>query len=112
MRATDFRDEGKYLLLGHSLGGYVSSNFALRFPEAIEKVLLVSAVGITPRPTHMTTDAQISRQPSAIRRQMFRFVRYLWNQNIAAFSIIRKCEFHIARRMLRGFVTRRINIHS
>ena len=59
LQATNFRDEGSYMLLGHSLGGYVAANFAIRFPEAISKVLLVSAVGITPRPEHLTHDTLI-----------------------------------------------------
>ncbi|KAI9229547.1 MAG: Alpha/Beta hydrolase protein [Piptocephalis tieghemiana] len=33
-------------LLGHSMGGYLSVAYALRFPERVEKLILVSPVGV------------------------------------------------------------------
>ena len=42
--------DGDYILFGHSLGGYVSSNFALHYPDRMTKLMLVSAVGIQTKP--------------------------------------------------------------
>ena len=38
----------KIILAGHSLGGYIVGNFALKYPEGIKKILLLSPVGYRP----------------------------------------------------------------
>jgi len=35
-----------FYLAGHSFGGYISSHYALRFPEYIKKLILISPIGI------------------------------------------------------------------
>ena len=42
-----FNIKKEYYLCGHSLGGFLSSRYMLRFPEGIKKVLLLSPAGIT-----------------------------------------------------------------
>ncbi|EFA82836.1 hypothetical protein PPL_04531 [Heterostelium album PN500] len=38
-------------LLGHSLGGYLSASFSLKYPEKVKKLVLADAWGIPHRPT-------------------------------------------------------------
>ena len=40
----------KFYLLGHSLGGLISGHYALKYPNQIEKLFMMSAVGITEKP--------------------------------------------------------------
>ncbi|AET40315.1 uncharacterized protein Ecym_5577 [Eremothecium cymbalariae DBVPG len=40
------RNVDSFVLVGHSLGGYLSSFYALRHPERIDKLVLVSPVGV------------------------------------------------------------------
>ncbi|KAF9438664.1 hypothetical protein BGZ76_006037 [Entomortierella beljakovae] len=40
----------KMTLVGHSLGGYLSTVYALKYPERVEKLILVSPVGIPENP--------------------------------------------------------------
>ena len=42
-----FNIKEEYYLCGHSLGGFISSRYMLRFPLGIKKVLLLSPAGIT-----------------------------------------------------------------
>ena len=37
---------GEYYLLGHSFGGYIAAEYALRHPEKISKVILMSPIGV------------------------------------------------------------------
>jgi cardiolipin-specific phospholipase len=41
------RQLDEFYLVGHSLGGYLSSLYAIRFPKHVTKLLLVSPVGFT-----------------------------------------------------------------
>lgn len=40
----------KFYLVGHSLGGYISSLYAIQYPERVKKLLLVSPIGFNLKP--------------------------------------------------------------
>lgn len=40
----------KIVLVGHSLGGFLSACYALKYPERVEKLILVSPVGLPVKP--------------------------------------------------------------
>lgn len=47
IRTSGFREYNEeYYLAGHSLGGYLSTEFALKYPNQIKKLILLSPVGI------------------------------------------------------------------
>jgi pimeloyl-ACP methyl ester carboxylesterase len=35
-----------FYLMGHSFGGYICGNYALKYPENVRKVILLSPIGI------------------------------------------------------------------
>lgn len=41
----------KMILVGHSLGGYLSTLYALKYPEHVERLILASPVGLPPSTT-------------------------------------------------------------
>jgi pimeloyl-ACP methyl ester carboxylesterase len=43
----DELDLGEVVLIGHSMGGFTACETAIQFPERVERVVLVSAAGIT-----------------------------------------------------------------
>jgi cardiolipin-specific phospholipase len=61
-RAEDFfvdsleawREKGGYekmTLIGHSLGGYLSAAYTLKYPSRVDRLILISPVGIPPNPS-------------------------------------------------------------
>lgn len=51
MMKTKYRENvDNYTLLGHSLGGYLCTNYAISYPHKIEKLFLASPVGIPVKP--------------------------------------------------------------
>lgn len=39
-----------FILAGHSFGGYIVGHYALKYPHFIEKLLLISPIGIREQP--------------------------------------------------------------
>ncbi len=47
-------------LIGNSLGGWIAAAFALRFPEAVDKLVLVDSAGIGADPADLPFDLKVS----------------------------------------------------
>ena len=58
MKTTGYKSE-EFYLMGHSLGGYLSAMYALKFPKKMIKLLLFSPVGIPPQPENKGLDALV-----------------------------------------------------
>lgn len=50
------RNIERFTLLGHSLGGYIAVNYALKYPGRINKLILASPVGIPEDPYAVTSE--------------------------------------------------------
>ncbi|ANZ77448.1 BA75_05020T0 [Komagataella pastoris] len=55
------RNIDRFVLVGHSLGGYLSSCYSLKYKDAVEKLILVSPVGIERSEMSLT---EINRPPA------------------------------------------------
>jgi pimeloyl-ACP methyl ester carboxylesterase len=71
----------KMVLFGHSLGGYLSTCYALQNPDKVEKLLLVSPVGVPPAP---------KENPNAAPRSgVASFIVSMFSRGFTPMSIIR-----------------------
>lgn len=96
-------------LVGHSLGGYLTARYALRYADApplddtnlnLEKVVLASPVGFPPRPTNLLTSTQL---PTAIR-----LVDALWSANVTPQQLVRMMGATRGRNAVRRALAGRI----
>ncbi|KNC86272.1 hypothetical protein SARC_01594 [Sphaeroforma arctica JP610] len=71
----------KMVLVGHSLGGYLSAAYALKYPQYIEKLVLASPVGIPERPAEVP---ERIKQLTGMRKLAYNVVRMGWDANITA----------------------------
>lgn len=119
-------------MVGHSLGGYLSTAYALKYPHRVNKLVLVSPVGIPKSPYHndeeeeakmggdkreeldnvAAEDAAQSRSESPSSKQPARprapnaWWTRLWEANVSPFSIVRLSSF-AAPKLVSRYASRR-----
>lgn len=97
----------KMTLFGHSLGGYLATCYALKYPQHVEKLILVSPAGIPEDPDaplqvkqqnpqdalqqqaneiNATMQAAAAKKPT---RRLPGWATYLWDHNVTPMSIVR-----------------------
>lgn len=114
----------RFTLMGHSLGGYMAVAYALKYPGRLDKLVLVSPVGIpenpyavsddAPAPPSSTVEAEFAQPPPAAEeaapqpplRQLPRWATYLWESNVSPFSLVR-LSGPLGPTLVSGWTTRR-----
>ncbi|ODQ55455.1 alpha/beta-hydrolase [Saitoella complicata NRRL Y-17804] len=101
----------KFTLAAHSLGGYLGVSYALKYPERVEKLILISPVGIPEDPYAMastppTVDSDVDAAPPAgdevdalparsssstntPKRPYPNWLTFLWERNFSPFMFVR-----------------------
>lgn len=76
-----------FVLAGHSLGGYLSVCYALKYPQRVEKLILLSPVGVPEPPnTMVTADGRVVTQGGGSAPS---WAARLWEANVTPFTLIR-----------------------
>jgi cardiolipin-specific phospholipase len=120
----------KFTLLGHSLGGYMATAYALKYPGRLQKLILASPVGIPedpyavnadmPEPMDSSVENEVlqdqstsingasAKKPEAPRRPLPKWLTYLWDANVSPFSVIRWAG-PLGPRLVSGWTSRRFS---
>ncbi len=98
----------KFILAGHSLGGYVSSVYALRHPEDLERLLLLSPVGLPEKPDSFTHEEVAQRFNSFSSRMGARLILKLWEKNFTPFEVLRFSGSYGTKFFLKFYMGRRM----
>ena len=72
---------GQVVLVGHSLGGYLSARYVLEYPSVVHKLVLASPVGFPIKPKAALKGSQL---PSSLR-----VVDALWSSNLTPQQLVR-----------------------
>lgn len=77
------KEKGKAVILGHSNGGRIALNFAIKYPEKVEKLILIDSAGI-----------YHNELPLALKRVIFRTLAK-WGKKITNSNILKKIFYKI-----------------
>ncbi|AOW06407.1 Alpha/Beta hydrolase protein [Yarrowia lipolytica] len=120
----------KFTLMGHSMGGYLAAAYAFKYPERVEKLILVSPVGVErsgdvevddsasllqgakeiaaqPVPDErlfpaITHDEGMKVHPGAIppQEKIHWLMKYLWTHHYSPFMLIRQAPPGVGVRLM------------
>jgi pimeloyl-ACP methyl ester carboxylesterase len=90
-------DIPKMTLMGHSLGGYLCTGYALKYPDNVDKLILVSPAGVPEPPP----EANNQRKGALIS-----IFRQLWLWNVTPMSVLRAAG-PFGSHLLRQYTSRR-----
>lgn len=96
----------KMVLAGHSMGGYLSVAYAERFPQHVEKLVLLSPVGVPEQPPPGWIDRR--KDQSFSTRMMFATFRYLFEHEHTPGSVLRSLSESRTRGMVENYVFNRL----
>eukprot|EP01134_Creolimax_fragrantissima_P002104 CFRG2104T1 len=88
-----------FQLVGHSLGGYIAGVYALKFPERIEKLHMISPAALPRR-----SDEALENLRS--KGAAVKVVLAAYNSNITPFSVVR-CTGTMGPGFIKGYANRR-----
>eukprot|EP00584_Thalassiosira_punctigera_P003632 CAMPEP_0172534504 /NCGR_PEP_ID=MMETSP1067-20121228/6842_1 /TAXON_ID=265564 ORGANISM="Thalassiosira punctigera, Strain Tpunct2005C2" /NCGR_SAMPLE_ID=MMETSP1067 /ASSEMBLY_ACC=CAM_ASM_000444 /LENGTH=540 /DNA_ID=CAMNT_0013319305 /DNA_START=155 /DNA_END=1777 /DNA_ORIENTATION=- len=98
-------DLPKLTLAGHSMGGYLSVAYAERYPQHVERLILLSPVGVPKRQPE--DESRIGSLPLHVRA-MIKTARYLFNKGITPGSFLRSLPLSKSKAMVDGYVLNRL----
>lgn len=110
-----------FYLAGHSFGGYVVGNYAVKYHQHIRKLLLLSPIGIKAKDwvkpgleegeisMEQKLAAKGKRKPPKFIRSMAQCV---FDKKISPFAAGRKLGRKVSKHFIKGFVERRQNIDN
>jgi len=79
----------QFNLAGHSFGGYIAACLALRNPQKIQRLLLLSPVGIPKKPVEYDYIRTLNSKDWKFRWVM-KFLVFFWTKNITPLALLRK----------------------
>ena len=104
-----------FILVGHSFGGFVSGHYAVKYPQHIKKLLMLSPFGV---PKRTFNDEEFDAYYDAIQlpngkrkppKFLFGLVKKAWKKKWSPFGILRKSGICIQNIAMKRFVSKRIN---
>lgn len=96
------------ILAGHSMGGYISVAYAERYPERVDRLILISPVGV-PEETEVEMKRRKERYLSSYRARMF-YALYtgLFESNYTGGGLLRSVSEARGIGWINSYVTRRL----
>jgi cardiolipin-specific phospholipase len=95
----------KMTLVGHSLGGYLSAAYSLKYSENVERLILISPAGV---PHMKLSREEFIERFSGSQKHLVRFASYLWDKDATPQAFIRTSGI-LGRHFVSKYSTRKFS---
>lgn len=96
----------KLTLGGHSMGAYIATAYVEKYPENVDRLILISPAGV---PDDKDYDMDNLTKDAPLRfRILFGLANFLWNKDVTPASIIRNMPEDRSHNMVKKYVERRL----
>lgn len=98
------------ILAGHSLGGYISIAYCEKYPQHVEKLILISPAGVphVDEEEEKHTISKRIKDASLLWKMVIYLVTHLFENDVTPGAFLRALPETRARSMVSGYVTRRL----
>lgn len=79
----------KFILVGHSMGGYLSATYAMRHPDRVQHLVLVGCAGVGRRPDDWKLPDALQAPIWNMRANMFRAALWGWDAGLTPGVVVR-----------------------
>ena len=105
----------RFYLAGHSFGGYIVGNYALKHKERVKRLLLISPVGIRVKPQGEDDWERFLKKSNDVQKEggspppvyVKLMVKAMWNSKVSPFSIARLVGQKQTRKLIWDYIERR-----
>jgi len=98
-----------FILVGHSMGGYISCNYAMMYAQHVKKLILISPAAISKRPEDH--DIDMKRKNMTTLRRMVNYVEgVVSRRKISPFALLRNFKF-MSGFLLKFFLKRKFKFN-
>jgi cardiolipin-specific phospholipase len=98
----------KMTLAGHSMGGYLSVAYAEQYPQHVDKLILLSPVGVPVKsPEEEDNSRRLNSMPFYVRA-MIHTVRSMFHHGITPGVFLRSLPHSKSRSMVNSYITNRL----
>ena len=97
----------KMTLGGHSMGGYLSVAYCEKYPQHVDRLILMSPAGVPPGPSDEELKKQRKDLPLRFRF-MIGLATYLWTSGHTPSSFVRSLPEKNGRKMVAGYIENRL----
>jgi pimeloyl-ACP methyl ester carboxylesterase len=102
-------DMKDFILAGHSFGGYICGQYAVKYPHHLKKLLLLSPVGVGIKPADFDMSKMRmgpnKKGPGKIGVYMGQKV---WDNKWSPFGVMRKSGKLLGKKIIKGYLTKRM----
>eukprot|EP00347_Sterkiella_histriomuscorum_P022319 403330901 len=93
----------KFILIGHSMGGYVAACYAMKYHENVKKLILLSPAGFS-----KLQDRVDSTKNTYLQKKLAKGAEWIWEKNVSAFDLFRKMGVAVTAQYLETYFKRKM----
>ena len=99
------RNIDSFILVGHSMGGYLAACYAMSYPERVKHLVMVCPAGVGAKAEDWSPPSAV-KSPWTLRGQLYRLATTMWTSGVTPGSIIRFLGPY-GKELVRGYTQRR-----